>query len=96
VTVRSIHGEGNADLERSDNLVQQLSIAKYALTVGDTDQAMDAIDAALSTSRGSLSDLVRPGGPLHDATRSGALVRSTAAGSEPAVDRRQSNCAHYE
>jgi hypothetical protein len=69
----------DADLERSDNLVQQLAIAKYALTVGDTGQAMDAIDAALSTSRGSLSDLVRPGGPLHDA----ALVRTTPAGLAP-------------
>jgi hypothetical protein len=77
VTLRSVQGEGGADLEGSDNLVQQLSIAKYALTVGDTDQAMDAIDAALSSSRGTLSDLVRPGGPLHDA----ALVRTTPAGS---------------
>jgi hypothetical protein len=70
-----------AALERGDDIVQQLTIAKYALTVGDTEQAMDAIDAALTTSRGSLSELAGANGPPHNLTFAGALVRTTAAGS---------------
>lgn len=68
-----------AALERGDEIVQQLSIAKYALAVGDTEQAMDAIDAALTTSRGSLSELAGTNGPPHHPTYAGALVRTTAA-----------------
>jgi hypothetical protein len=67
-------------LDRGDEIVQQLTIAKYALTVGDTVQAMDAIDAALTTSRGSLSELAGANGPPHNPTFAGALVRTTAAG----------------
>jgi hypothetical protein len=77
-------GSDDAALERGDEIVQQLTIAKYALTVGDTTQAMDAIDAALTTSRGSLSELAGTSGPPHNQTYAGALVRSTAAGSTTA------------
>jgi hypothetical protein len=67
-------------LERGDDLVQQLSIAKYALAVGDTAQAMDAIDAALSSSRGSLSKLAGTSRPPHNPNYAGSLIRRTAAG----------------
>jgi hypothetical protein len=70
-----------AELERGDEIVQQLSIAKYALAAGDTEQAMGAIDAALTTSRGSLSELAGAAGPLHNPTYAGSLVRSTPAAS---------------
>jgi hypothetical protein len=71
-------------LDRGDEIVQQLTIAKYALTVGDTEQAMDAIDAALTTSRGTLSELAGANGPPHNLTFAGALVRTTAAGTSVA------------
>jgi hypothetical protein len=70
-------------LERGDEIVQQLSIAKYALAVGDTEQAMDAIDAALTTSRGTLSELAVANGEPLNPTYAGALVRTTPAGSKP-------------
>jgi hypothetical protein len=74
-------GTPSAALERGDDIVQQLSIAKYALAVGDTEQAMEAIDAALTTSRGSLSDLAGANASADNPTYAGALVRATAAGS---------------
>jgi hypothetical protein len=70
-----------AALERGDEVVQQLSIAKYALTVGDTERAMLAIDAALATSRRSLTDLLRTLRRPGLLTVAGTLVRSFAAGS---------------
>jgi hypothetical protein len=77
----------SAELDRGDEIVQQLSIAKYALAVGDTEQAMDAIDAALTTSRGSLSDLAGADGPPDTPTYAGTLVRATpAASTTPAED----------
>jgi hypothetical protein len=79
----------DAALERGDEIVQQLSIAKYALAVGDTVQAMDAIDAALSTSRGSLSELTGTNGPAHNPTYAGALVRTTAAALNPSTLEQQ-------
>jgi hypothetical protein len=82
----------DAALERGDEIVQQLSIAKYALAVGDTDQAMDAIDAALTTSRGSLSELTGTTGPAHHPTYAGALVRTTAAALHPSpLEQRHSD-----
>jgi hypothetical protein len=77
----SLQARQGAALERGDEIVQQLTIAKYALTVGDTEQAMDAIDAALTTSRGSLSELAGTTGPPHSPTFAGSLVRTTAAAS---------------
>ncbi len=62
-------------LERDDDLVQQLAIAKYALVAGDTEQAMGAIDAALTTSRESLTEHVG---------HAGGFVRSSATSSVPA------------
>jgi hypothetical protein len=70
-----------AALESGDEVVQQLTIAKYALTVGDTARAMTAIDSALEVSRHSLTELlgtVRRPGMMGFA---GALVRSMAAAS---------------
>jgi hypothetical protein len=79
----------SAALERGDDIVQQLSIAKYALAVGDTEQAMEAIDAALTTSRGSLTELAEVNAGADNPTYAGAFVRATAAGSstpEPTAD----------
>jgi hypothetical protein len=70
-------------LERGDEIVQQLSIAKYALAVGDTEQAMDAIDAALTTSRGSLSELAVANREPHNPTYAGSQLRSTPAAAPP-------------
>jgi hypothetical protein len=78
--------EPGAALERGDEIVQQLSIAKYALVVGDTEQAMGAIDAALSTSRGSLSELADASAAPHHSTYAGALIRTTPAASSPDGD----------
>jgi hypothetical protein len=74
----------DAALERGDDIVQHLSIAKYALTLGDTAQAMAAIDAALSSSRGSLSKLAGTSRPTHQASYAGTLVRTSAAGASAA------------
>jgi hypothetical protein len=77
--------EREAALERGDEIVQQLSIAKYALAVGDMAQAIDAIDAALATSRDSLSELADDSGRAPHTSYAGALVRSTAAASTTPV-----------
>jgi hypothetical protein len=84
VQPESAESNGSA-LERGDEIVQQLSIAKYALAAGDTEQAMDAIDAALTTSRGTLSELAVANVAPHNPTYAGALVRTTPAAS-PAPD----------
>jgi hypothetical protein len=47
-----------AALWQQDDVVQQLAVAKYALTVGDTARAMAALDAAIVTARLTLSDLL--------------------------------------
>jgi hypothetical protein len=70
-----------AALERGDEVVQQLAIAKYALTIGDTERAMAAIDAALATSRRSLTDLLRTVRSAHRPSLAGVLVRTIAAAS---------------
>lgn len=91
-------GEGSADparlagddesrahkrgLQRSDEVVQQLAVAKYALTVGDIPRALTAIDAALGTARRSLSDLLvllNPPETAQPPTYAGAMVREAAA-----------------
>jgi hypothetical protein len=73
-------------LRRSDEVVQQLTVAKYALTIGDTPRAMAAIDAALGTARRSLSDLLdllNPPQRRQAGDRfAGTMVRETAAGTE--------------
>jgi hypothetical protein len=69
-----------AALERGDDLVQHLAIAKYALSVGDTARAMTALDTALGIARHSLSELVSASGPAHAPSYAGSLIRSTAAG----------------
>lgn len=81
---RESHLEG---FDTGDDLVQHLAVAKYALTVGDTERAMASIDAALALSRASLDQLVTA--PGADAGRSfaGRLVRNNPA---PAPRRRPS------
>lgn len=85
-------GDGKADhaeephrshrraMEFGDEVVQQLTIAKYALSVGDQGRAIEALDAALGIARHSLSKLLDLVCPPEAMTRAGALVRQTAAG----------------
>jgi hypothetical protein len=44
-------------LETGDDLVQLLTVAKYALAAGETEQAERAVDAALSLSRKAITEL---------------------------------------
>ena len=81
--VTASSGEPKSDLDRSDDLVQQLAIAKYALVAGDTEQALGAIDAALTTSRESLTELAETNVLSAHAGHAGAFVRSAATGSVP-------------
>jgi hypothetical protein len=66
-------------LEHGDEVVQQLAVAKYALTVGDAVRAMAAVDAALSTSRRTLTDLLDLLSPPQPTSYAGALLRSRPA-----------------
>jgi hypothetical protein len=45
-------------LEREDDVVQHLTIAKFALAIGDVAAADAAVDAALSRSRRTITDMV--------------------------------------
>jgi hypothetical protein len=76
--------EHRAALERQDDVVQQLAVAKYALTVGDIERAMAAIDAALGTARRTLSDLLDMVAEPDSASYGGRLMRSSPATSTPA------------
>jgi hypothetical protein len=66
-------------LERGDEVVQQLAVAKYSLSVGDLPRGLAAIDTALDMARRSLSDLLAMVNPHGPATYAGALVRDVAA-----------------
>jgi hypothetical protein len=63
-------------LQTSDDLVQHLAVAKYALAIGEVDLAASAVDAALSLSRAALSQHVEAG---RSSTYAGSLVRNTPA-----------------
>jgi hypothetical protein len=69
----------DAALALSDDLVQHLATAKYALSVGDTALAMDALDAALALSRASLGAQIEPTGPSSAQTYAGRMVRKSPA-----------------
>jgi hypothetical protein len=45
-------------LEREDDVVQHLTVAKFALAIGDVAAADAAVDAALSNSRRTITDMV--------------------------------------
>jgi hypothetical protein len=72
-------------LQSSDDLVQHLAVAKYALAIGDVDLAASAVDAALNLSRAALSKQVET--PESSSTYAGAMVRNApaAAGGSAAV-----------
>ena len=65
-------------LEINDNVVQGLTVARYALGSGDRETALTAIDATLSSARQIISDLVGEQGSV---TRLGPgdLVRAAPA-----------------
>jgi hypothetical protein len=67
-------------LEREDDVVQHLTVAKFALAIGDVAAADAAVDAALSNSRRTITDMVDETGasPL-----AGRLVRSEPAALVP-------------
>lgn len=60
----------------NDDIVQQLTVAKYALEIGDVSRARAAVDAALAASRRAITHLV---GDDPDAAHAGRLVRTRAA-----------------
>jgi hypothetical protein len=63
--------------------VQQLAVAKYALSVADMERTMTAIDAALDTARRTLSDLLEVITPPQSATYGGKLLRNAPAAWDP-------------
>jgi hypothetical protein len=65
-------GRMSRDLADQDDLVQSLTIASYALQMGDAGRARQAVEAALSSSRATLDVLLR-----EDAGR--GFVRATPA-----------------
>jgi hypothetical protein len=73
-------------LDQGDEVVQQLAVAKYALSIGDTVRAMAAIDAALGTSRRTLTDLLNLLGPPDNPSFAGVLVRRTPAQRQPPAE----------
>jgi hypothetical protein len=66
-------------LARSDEIVQQLAVAKYALSIGEPARAMVAIDAALDFARQTLSDLLDLVSPPEATSYAGSMVRSLPA-----------------
>jgi hypothetical protein len=60
-------------LEREDDVVQHLTVAKFALAIGDVAAANAAVDAALSRSRRTITDMVDVPASTR---RAGKLVRT--------------------
>ncbi|HEX3908610.1 MAG TPA: hypothetical protein VHW92_11840 [Mycobacteriales bacterium] len=72
-------------LEREDDVVQHLTVAKFALAIGDVAAANAAVDAALSRSRRTITDMVDVPASTR---RAGKLVRTEpAAPVEPPAQR---------
>lgn len=63
-------------LARNDDVVQLLTIARYALETGDVERAAAAVDTALAASRRTISDLAREQAP--EGSLAGQLVRISA------------------
>jgi hypothetical protein len=63
-------------LEREDDVVQHLTVAKFALALGDVATADAAVDAALSNSRRTMTDMADTAGM---SPRAGKLIRTQAA-----------------
>jgi hypothetical protein len=70
-------------LERGDDLVQTLTVAKYALCAGDVERAMVALDTALATSRAALTEMTTA---LSDQPMLAATLVRTAPALARAVD----------
>jgi hypothetical protein len=77
-------------LQSSDDLVQHLAVAKYALAIGDVDLAASAVDAALSLSRAALSQHVETSGSSESSTYAGTMVRTAPAADSASVQVPQS------
>ncbi|CAJ60573.1 MULTISPECIES: hypothetical protein [Frankia] len=67
------------DLADQDDLVQSLTIASYALQMGDAGRAHQAVEVALSRSRATLDLLMREN-PGRGFVRSGPATSQTPAG----------------
>ena len=74
-------------LEINDGIVQGLTVAKYALTMGSDEHGRQAIEETLKRARAIITDLLGEPGAEID-LRPGDLRRSTAAtvGEEPGTD----------
>jgi hypothetical protein len=66
-----------AALERGDDLVQALTVAKYALCASQLDTAAAAVDAALAMARHSLTELADVAGS--QSVLAASLVRRAPA-----------------
>jgi hypothetical protein len=64
-------------LERGDDLVQALTVAKYALWAGDLDKTVAAVDAALEMARHALTELTEAAG--NQSVLAASLVRRAPA-----------------
>jgi hypothetical protein len=72
------HDVQQATLEQADDVVQHLTVATYALSVGDLSSASSAVDAALAASRHVVTDLCDASQDSHG-HRAGHLVRREPA-----------------
>ena len=68
-------------LEINDNIVQGLTVAKYALDAGDTAQTREAVEETLRKARTLISDLLGESGGIE--LLAGELQRETAASIRP-------------
>lgn len=65
-------------LEINDNVVQGLTVAKYAFSLGDPEKGQQAVDDTLESAKAIISDLLREIQPGEE-MRPGSLVRETPA-----------------
>ena len=68
-------------LEINDNVVQGLSVAKYALESGDVEKARGSVDETLAKARDIISEQLAEAAP--DGVRPGDLVRKRPTGEVP-------------
>ena len=69
-------------LEINDNIVQGLTVAKYAFELGDDQKAKAALDGSLTAAKRIISDLLDELEP-DDRLRAGALIREQPASPPP-------------
>ena len=83
--LRELASKRQQALQINDNLVQGITVAKYAVEMGRLDMARDALESTLKAAQAIVGELLEETGSL----TSGSLVRTEAAvvgkGQEPSV-----------